>query len=216
MPGNISRLYWWIYWFGKYGSNSICQSWYEQFQFYCEHYQSGKDNTNETSTITGKLTTEEVAQKVIPSVVCIQAYSNTNGYFGTSSESGEGSGIIASSDGYIITNAHVIEGASALKVILSNGTSYEAKIVGSDTATDLALIKIDATDLQAAEFGSSEDLQVGEQVIAIGNPGGIQFNSSVTVGYVSAVNRSITYNGYDMECIQTDAAINPGNPVALW
>ncbi|MBS5344713.1 MAG: trypsin-like peptidase domain-containing protein [Clostridium sp.] len=170
-----------------------------------------KDNTNETSTITGKLTTEEVAQKVIPSVVCIQAYSNTNGYFGTSSESGEGSGIIASSDGYIITNAHVIEGASALKVILSNGTSYEAKIVGSDTATDLALIKIDATDLQAAEFGSSEDLQVGEQVIAIGNPGGIQFNSSVTVGYVSAVNRSITYNGYDMECIQTDAAINPGN-----
>ena len=168
-----------------------------------------KDNTNETSTITGKLTTEEVAQKVIPSVVCIyQAYSNTNGYFGTSSESGEGSGIIASSDGYIITNAHVIEGASALKVILSNGTSYEAKIVGSDTATDLALIKIDATDLQAAEFGSSEDLQVGEQVIAIGNPGGIQFNSSVTVGYVSAVNRSITYNGYDMECIQTDAAID--------
>ena len=81
------------------GSNSICHSWYEQFQFYCEHYQSGKDNTNETSTITGKLTTEEVAQKVIPSVVCIQAYSNTNGYFGTSSESGEGSGIIASSDG---------------------------------------------------------------------------------------------------------------------
>ena len=169
------------------------------------------NNTSETSTITGKLSTEEAAQKVIPSVVCIQAYSNTNGYLGTSSETGEGSGIIASSDGYIITNAHVIEGASALKVILSDGTSYEATVVGSDTATDLALIKIDATGLQAAEFGSSEDLQVGEQVIAIGNPGGIQFNSSVTVGYVSALNRSITYNGYDMECIQTDAAINPGN-----
>ena len=169
------------------------------------------NNTSETSTITGKLTTEEVAQKVIPSVVCIQAYSNTNGYLSSSSETGEGSGIIASSDGYIITNAHVIEGASALKVILSDGTSYEATVVGSDTATDLALIKIDATGLQAAEFGSSEDLSVGEQVIAIGNPGGIQFNSSVTVGYVSALNRSITYNGYDMECIQTDAAINPGN-----
>lgn len=103
------------------------------------------NNTSETSTITGKLSTEEAAQKVIPSVVCIQAYSNTNGYLGTSSETGEGSGIIASSDGYIITNAHVIEGASALKVILSDGTSYEATVVGSDTATDLALIKIDAT-----------------------------------------------------------------------
>ena len=108
------------------------------------------NNTSETSTITGKLSTEEAAQKVIPSVVCIQAYSNTNGYLGTSSETGEGSGIIASSDGYIITNAHVIEGASALKVILSDGTSYEAKVIGSDTATDLALIKIDATGLQAA------------------------------------------------------------------
>ncbi len=75
--------------------------------------------------------------------MCIQAYSNTNGYLGTSSETGEGSGIIASSDGYIITNAHVIEGASALKVILSDGTSYEATVVGSDTATDLALIIIE-------------------------------------------------------------------------
>ncbi len=169
------------------------------------------ESTGTTPTLTGKLTTEEVAQKVIPSVVCIQSYTNTNSYFGTSSESGEGSGIIASSDGYIITNAHVIENASALKVILSNGTSYDATVVGSDTATDLALLKIDATDLQAAEFGSSGDMSVGEQVIAIGNPGGIQFNSSVTVGYVSALNRSITNNGYDMEFIQTDAAINPGN-----
>ncbi len=169
------------------------------------------DSTSQTSTITGKLSTEEVAQKVVPSVVCIQAYSDTKGYWGTSSQTGEGSGIIASADGYIITNAHVIEGASAIKVVLSDGTSYEATLVGSDTATDLALVKIEADNLQPADFGASEDLKVGEQVIAIGNPGGIQFNSSVTVGYVSALNRSITYNGYDMQCIQTDAAINPGN-----
>ncbi len=174
-------------------------------------------DTAPTSTITGKLTTEEVAQKVIPSVVCIQAYSNTNNYQGlyqgdsNFSKSGEGSGIIASSDGYIITNAHVIEGSTSQKAVLSDGTTYEATVIGTDTATDLALIKIEATDLQSAEFGSSDDMQVGEQVIAIGNPGGIQFNSSVTVGYVSALNRSITYNGYDMTCIQTDAAINPGN-----
>lgn len=173
----------------------------------------GTSSTTQTSTLTGLLTTEEVAQKVIPSVVCIQAYSDTNNYWNTnsSSETGEGSGIIASSDGYIITNAHVISGASAVKAILSDGTSHEAKVVGSDTATDLALLKIDATGLQAAEFGSATDLKVGGQVVAIGNPGGIRFNSSVTVGYVSALNRSISYNGYDMECIQTDAAINPGN-----
>ena len=134
--------------------------------------------------------------------MCIQAYSNTNGYLGTSSETGEGSGIIASSDGYIITNAHVIEGASALKVILSDGTSYEATVVGSDTATDLALIKIDATGLQAAEFGSSEDLQVGEQSsLQSVIPEVFNLISTVTVGYVSALNRSITYNGYDMESV---------------
>jgi serine protease Do len=142
-----------------------------------------------------------------------------NGLAGTAEQDGsvqpasEGSGIIATSDGYIITNDHVVSGASSLKVILSDGKKYEAKLIGSDNVTDLAVIKINATGLPAAEFGSSDDLKVADTVMAVGNPGGMEFNSSVTIGYVSALNREITNSetGYTMKCIQTDAAINPGN-----
>lgn len=185
------------------------------------------DNNQPASTVSGELTPQEVAKKVIPSVVCIQNYQRSNNnsmfFFGGGAQSGdagdevspasEGSGIIATSDGYIITNAHVVEGASSLKVILSDGTSYEAQLVGSDSITDLAVIKIDTTGLQAAEFGSSGDLEVGDSVMAIGNPGGLELSSSVTQGIVSALNRQITNSetGYTMDCIQTDTAINPGN-----
>ena len=126
---------------------------------------------------------------------------------------GEGSGVITSSDGYIMTNAHVVDKASALKVMLSNGKSYEAKLIGSDTVTDLALIKINATGLTAAEFGDSSGLKIGDEVVAIGNPGGSELVSSATFGNISALNRTITDSdtGYTRECIQTDAAINPGN-----
>lgn len=131
---------------------------------------------------------------------------------GSLSPAGEGSGVITSSDGYIMTNAHVVESASALKVVLNNGKSYEAKLIGSDTVTDLALIKINATGLTAAEFGDSSNLKIGDEVVAIGNPGGSELVSSATFGNVSALNRTITdENGYSRECIQTDAAINPGN-----
>lgn len=180
-----------------------------------------------TATVTGELTKQQIAEKVVPSVVCIQNYQlgqnarYTMGGNGAGSAgdgnavtpTSEGSGIIATGDGYIITNAHVVDGASSLKVILSNGTKYEAKLIGSDSVTDLAVIKIDAKGLAAAEFGSSDDLKVADTVMAIGNPGGMEFNSSVTIGYVSALNREITNSetGYTMKCIQTDAAINPGN-----
>ncbi len=87
----------------------------------------------------------------------------------------EGSGVIATSDGYIITNAHVVEGADTLKVVLYDGTTYTAELVGSDSVTDLALLKIDATGLTAAEFGDSDSLKVGDSVAAVGNPGGLQF-----------------------------------------
>lgn len=164
----------------------------------------------------GELTLQQIAQKLIPSVVCIQNYQQSyQGGFGQSAglqEAGEGSGIIATSDGYIITNAHVVEGASAIQVVLSDGTEYEAALVGSDTVSDLALLKIDATGLTAAEFGSSEDLKVADMVMAVGNPGGMAFQSSVTIGYVSGLNRLVTdSNGYTQSFIQTDAAINPGN-----
>ena len=179
---------------------------------------SSETSGNTSSTITqvskenseGALTLQEVAAKVTPSVVCIQNYQSTR--LGESEEASEGSGIIMSEDGYIITNAHVVDGATSLKVVLYDGTSYDAELVGSDTATDLALIKVNATGLAAATFGDADELSVGDQVVAIGNPGGITLNSSVTFGYVSALNRSIeTSNGYTVNCIQTDAAINPGN-----
>ncbi len=200
--------------------------------------------TNASVTAAG-LTKQQVAQKVLPSVVCIENYGsassqkitrgsgdqfgftfggdddrsgndgqNGNGSNGSDvSPESEGSGIIASADGYIITNAHVVSGAAALKVVLYNGKTYSAKLIGSDSITDLALIKINASGLTAAEFGSSDSLQVADSVMAVGNPGGLEFNSSVTIGYVSALNREITNSdtGFTMKCIQTDAAINPGN-----
>lgn len=189
------------------------------------------DENNPTTTVSGDMTQQEVAAKVLPSVVCIQNYQQASFQQGLSmqgwgnnqnstqqetrdsevSPTSEGSGIIATSDGYIITNAHVVDGADSLKVITSDGKTYEAELIGSDSMTDLAVIKVDAEGLTAAEFGSSSDLVVADPVIAIGNPGGLQ--SSVTVGYVSALNRPVTSSdtGYTMNCIQTDAAINPGN-----
>ena len=178
------------------------------------------------STASGAvMSDQDIAEKLIPSVVCIQNYQVTQqyGFMFTTSETdvspaGEGSGIVIRDDGYIVTNAHVIDGATSLKVIFYDGSTVEAEVVGSDTLTDLAVIKIDVesltdTELVVAEFGSAADMRVADKVMAIGNPGGYELNSSVTIGYVSALNRSITSTttGYTMEFIQTDAAINPGN-----
>ncbi len=129
-------------------------------------------------------------------------------------QSGLGSGVIISEDGYIVTNNHVIDGADKLEVLLNDNSTYEARIVGTDEATDLALIKIDAEKLSPITFGNSEDLKIGEWVLAVGNPFG--FNSTVTAGIVSAKARSISQNtrGGKMgieSFIQTDAALNPGN-----
>lgn len=172
------------------------------------------------NTVSNTLTLQEVSEKVIPSVVCIQNYQvgSASSFFpfyqegSKESLAGEGSGIIATEDGYIITNNHVVDGAASLKVVLYDGTIYDAQLVGKDAATDLAVLKINAKNLKAAEFGSSDALKVGDQVAAVGNPGGLELSSSFTVGYVSALNRSMTSEeGYTMTYIQTDAAINPGN-----
>lgn len=125
-----------------------------------------------------------------------------------------GSGVIISADGYIVSNHHVVENASKLTVKLYDGKTYEAKLIGSDEDTDIALIKIDATGLAALPFGSSDDLRLGEWVLAIGNP--YELHSTVTAGIVSAKSRSLgaiqTASGMGIESfIQTDAAVNPGN-----
>ncbi len=176
-----------------------------------EHNLTLTDKPEEEKEIlsNGKLTIPQRAEKVKASVVGIVNYQQSSGSMYTTG-AGEGSGIIMSEDGYIITNAHVIEDAVGLKVVLDDGSEYSAQIVGSDSKTDLAVIKIEATGLSPAEFGNSDQLEVGEQLIAVGNPTGLQLGGTLTVGYVSALNRQIDTTS-EMNYIQTDAAINPGN-----
>ena len=161
----------------------------------------------------GAMTTNEIYKKVSPTVVGIIQYrASTSDFLAGSAVSGEGSGIVMTEDGYILTNAHVISGAAGIKVVLSNGDQYEARVIGSDVKTDLAVIKIEATGLQYASFGNSDEIEIGELAVAIGNPGGQLFANSISQGCVSGINRQITTeDGYTITCIQTDAAINPGN-----
>lgn len=162
----------------------------------------------------GVLSTEEIAAKVRPSVVGIQTYRTEY----PMQVYGTGSGIIMSEDGYIVTNAHVVSGATGgILVILDNNEEYEAEVIGIDEKTDVAVIKIDASNLTAAEFGNSDELVVGERIVAIGNPTGMNLAGSVTQGIVSGLKRLIsvtneeTNETIEMEAIQVDAAINPGN-----
>ncbi len=123
---------------------------------------------------------------------------------------GAGSGVIISKDGYIATNNHVIEGASKIGVRLKDGTEYEATLVGRDSETDIAVLKIDAKGLTSVVFGDSDNLVVGELAVAIGNPLG-KLGGTATAGIISALDRQITIDGKDMTLLQTDASINPGN-----
>ncbi|HJB26262.1 MAG TPA: trypsin-like peptidase domain-containing protein [Firmicutes bacterium] len=162
--------------------------------------------TTEESSPDGVLSTKQISKNVLPSVVGVVQYQKSRPYVAT----GQGSGIILDADGYIVTNAHVVADADGVKVVLYNGEEYTAIIVGSDTKSDVAVLKISASNLTPAKLGNSDQLEIGEDVIAIGNPGGL--SNSVSKGIVSGLNRTVETNlGASMECIQTDAAINPGN-----
>lgn len=154
-----------------------------------------------------------VAEEVKSSVVNIRVSVQRQDFFGRTMQSeGVGSGVIFSSDGYIITNNHVTEGAELITVTLSDGTEYQAKLVGADKDTDISVIKIEAENLRAAEFTTIEEVKVGEIAIALGSPFGLQ--ESVTQGVISAIGRdlSVSYDSMPMvDLLQTDAAINPGN-----
>ena len=158
------------------------------------------------------LTTQQVAELVADTVVEITTETVTTGSFNQQYiESGAGSGVIISDNGYIVTNNHVINGASKINVTLRNGTTYEAKLVGTASPTlDVALIKIDAKNLKFAKTGNSDTLAVGQEIVVIGNPLG-QLGGSVTDGIISALNRDLTIDGTTMNLLQTNAAINPGN-----
>ncbi|MCC9293781.1 trypsin-like peptidase domain-containing protein [Clostridium sp. WLY-B-L2] len=172
-----------------------------------------------TSSKSG-LTIAEIAKKVSPAVVgvstkSISQYSDMFGFSdGQSSEDdGMGSGIIINSDGYILTNYHVIQGAQSISVILSNKKTVSAKVVNYDENQDLAVIKVTTkTEMPAvAELGNSDNVQVGDSVVAIGNPLGKELLGSVTSGIISATKREITVGNTTQSFLQTDAAINPGN-----
>lgn len=203
--------------------------------------------TVQTSTSTASGTTQNLvslsnysntavfaAQKILPSIVGIEVTYNatTNSFFGfgqpmTSTATATGSGIIISSDGYILTNNHVVDTSSSssysyydiseaksIKVKLNsdvygNDSTFDATVVGKDAQTDLAVLKIEKSDLTAAEFANSDEAVVGEFVMAVGSPLGL--DTTVTTGIISAVNREVESDGKNFTCIQTDAAINSGN-----
>ncbi len=181
---------------------------------------------NKTTTInvdeTASNLVEAIAAKCIDSVVGIKTTYSLNQFFGSQQASSEGSGVIYSADGYIITNYHVIADTSSslpsnttrtIEVYLNNSDEpYTAQVVGYNQSCDLAVLKIEATGLTPIEFADSDDLKVGETAVAIGSPGGIDFMNSVSSGVVSGINRSITIENIGtLTLIQTDAAINPGN-----
>lgn len=173
-------------------------------------------NTILTSSTSNDLTIPQIAKKVGPAVVGITSksfqYFDEFDVYGQETDS-VGSGIIFSSDGYIVTNYHVVQGAQQVKVILNNGKEVNAKVVNYDSNLDIAVVKItDNVKVPAvAEFGDSDSLEVGETAVAIGNPLGKDLLGSVTVGVISALNRQISVNNTKQTFIQTDAAINPGN-----
>lgn len=191
----------------------------------------------ELASGTNAMSISDIVKKVAPSVVGVQAtfkmpnnynYNYGFGMFGngnsgnsdnSGSMTGVGTGIIMREDGYIVTNAHVIYDseygcgeATAVEIRMSDEeTTYDAKVVAYDIETDLAVLKVDQTGLTAAEFGDSDQCQVGDAVVAIGNPLGLELQNTVTCGIISALNRKVTINDKTMTLIQTDTAINNGN-----
>ena len=203
---------------GSTAPGAMPSDWSEYLE---DFYQSSQSDTLETSierTVLEQpfalslaqpgeqeLSLQELYAACADSIVGITAYpEDQNGYYW-------GTGVIAGENGLIITNAHVIEGCASAEVTLYNNESYAALLVGADTVSDLALLKIDCTGLPAASFADISSLSVGDPVAAIGNPLSEEFRSTLTNGIISAIDRGMNYNGHTMSLLQTNAAINQGN-----
>ena len=182
----------------------------QQVVLYKESKPKGANDEEKFKDENGKYTPEGAAALVKPSIVKIYTYADYAGYMAKRTV-GTGSGIVLNEDGYIVTNAHVLQSDGYHKVETVDGDLYDAKIVGRDAKTDIAVVKVNAKDLTPATLGDSDEAMVGEQVIAIGNPANL--SNTVTDGIVSAVNRKIRSDstGFEMNCIQTNADISPGN-----
>lgn len=168
--------------------------------------------TNVTYAVSpeGAQTPRMVYENNAKSVVAVSSTVQTNYYGQTRQGTSTGSGFIISDDGYVVTNHHVVEGATDVTVTLSTGDEYTAKVIGSDSLNDVALLKVEATGLPAVKLGSSDKLAIGDMVYAIGNPLG-SLTATLTVGYVSGKDRQVTTDNSTINMIQTDAAINSGN-----
>ncbi|MCD7845034.1 MAG: S1C family serine protease [Oscillospiraceae bacterium] len=190
---------------------------YGDYQEYFEAYYSSSSDITIQAAETGtgvtltlaeaqgeELSLQDIYDLVSPAVVGITAH--IEGY-----EYSYGTGVVFTSDGYIITNTHVLEGCDEAVVKFSDGTEYDAYLVGADEASDIAVLYIQGEDLPCAAFGDSDALRVGDQAIAIGNPLGETYSGTMTNGIISAINRNITYNGHTMTLLQTNAALNEGN-----
>ena len=182
-------------------------------------YSAGKENTTNAKTTgfnledaTGSsMTVQEITAKAQDSVVEIKTESvQADAWMQQYVTEGAGSGVIIKSNGYIITNNHVIAGANKITVTTSDKKEYEAKLVGTDADTDVAVLKINASNLTAVTMGNSDQLNVGDLAVAIGNPLG-ELGGTVTAGIISALDRSISIDGKTMSLLQTDTSINPGN-----
>ncbi|MCH5316766.1 MAG: trypsin-like peptidase domain-containing protein [Eubacterium sp.] len=191
-----------------------------------QQVQIQQPNTPSSTNSDGSLSVKGVTDKCINSCVGITVYTQQTSYsnffgYGSGSQgnseevkSGEGSGVLmleANGRTYVMTCAHVISDGTSFVVTLNDKTEYKATLVGYDAQTDIGVLAINATGLQIAEFGDSDKAAQGEQVVAIGCPGGLRFLNSTAVGFISALGRPVSPIGYNMECIQVDAAINPGN-----
>lgn len=178
---------------------------------------SDLNNTNYTAPVPYVASSSDspviqIADSIGPAVVGISNRVNVSTFFSRQRvEQGSGSGVIFKEDGYIVTNYHVIKDADQLIVTLPSGKQLPCKVVGSDPSTDLAVVKVEERGLKAATFGDSDKLRVGELAVAIGNPLGEEFASTVTAGVISALNRTVDIEEKQFKLIQTDAAVNPGN-----
>lgn len=174
-------------------------------------YQSVNKKSSGSTTNATNTSIKDIANETMNTVVEIKTESvSTNSYFQQAVVSGAGSGVILSEDGYIVTNNHVIDGANKITVTTKDGKTYEATLIGKDSSTDLAVIKIEATGLTPAVLGDSDKLEVGDTAVAIGNPLG-SLGGTVTSGIISALDREVTIDNQKMQLLQTNAAINPGN-----
>lgn len=192
---------------GAYFANSIDKS---PSELSLSENSASAKNTS-TNSESGDISISEIYEKNAGSVVEISTETKQfDRMMGQYVSSGAGSGVVISGEGHIVTNNHVIEGASKIIVRLKDGTELEAELVGKDRKTDIAVMKVESKELEPASFGDSESLAVGDSVVAIGNPLG-ELGGTVTEGIISALDRDIVIDGESMKLLQTSAAVNPGN-----